>query len=247
MEIQRTLVNEFESRMESTSQRATAVNQFDNLKPTIITVMNEAFTDLTIYQELVDAGYQGPQAYKSLTDTLIRGPLDVSVTGGGTANSEFEFPTGFSSAFIGGAKCPYQLYDLENIDSIVEQFTTLGYSATALHPENPMNYNRSTVYPKLGFDSFLSKEDFEDAELYHIWVSDKSTYDKVLDLLRPDTTDQFIFDFTIQNHSGYENGTVPIEDVVSYIPSGIADEEVLSQLNNYLACVKNLTRRLPTS
>ena len=41
----------------------------------------------------------------------------VSVMGGGTANSEFEFLTGNSMAFIGTGKYPYQLYDLSESDS----------------------------------------------------------------------------------------------------------------------------------
>lgn len=37
---------------------------------------------------------KAPQFYNSLEGTLQRGPLMVSVLGGGTANTEFEFLTG---------------------------------------------------------------------------------------------------------------------------------------------------------
>ena len=73
--------------------------------------MNETFSDLSIYQNL-HANYQGPQFFKSLSDTLQRGVLYVSAFGGGTCNTEFEYLTGNSMAFLGTGTYPYTIYDL---------------------------------------------------------------------------------------------------------------------------------------
>ena len=36
-----------------------------------------------------------------------------------------------------------------------------GYTTVAMHPYVPTNYNREVVYETMGFDRFLSLEDFE--------------------------------------------------------------------------------------
>lgn len=194
---------------------------------------------MSIYNEIREAGYEGPQFYNSLSNTLQRGTLMVSVLGGGTANTEFEFLTGNSSAFIGSGKYPYQLYDLSTSDSLAKQLSEAGYVATAMHPQNPVNWKRSTVYTQLGFDDFLSQEDFEGAPWYHSGVTDAATYDKILELLEQDDSPQFIFDVTMQNHGGYAEGTVPYEDMVNLSIPGVEDEGQLANLGVYLACIEH--------
>ena len=68
--------------------------------------MNETFSDLSIYQNM-HAGYNGPQFFKNLPDTLSRGTLYVSAYGGGTCNTEFEFLTGNSMSYLGSGVYPY--------------------------------------------------------------------------------------------------------------------------------------------
>lgn len=177
------LAAQFDMGMGVAPERLAACEQFEQVRPTVIAVMNETFTDLSLYEGLRAAGYTGPEGYNSLTGTLMRGTLMASVMGGGTANTEFEFLTGNSSAFIGFGKYPYQLYDLSGVDSLASQFAGLGYATTAMHPQLPSNYNRSSVYPELGFGEFLSIDDFGEVESYHAGARDKATYDKILELL----------------------------------------------------------------
>lgn len=231
------LAAQFDETLGAAPGRQAAVAQFGEVKPTVIAVMNETFTDLSIYDAVREAGYEGPQFYNSLEETLQRGPLMVSVVGGGTANTEFEFLTGNSSAFIGAGKYPYQLYDLSDVDSLVKQMESMGYRTTAMHPMDPVNWKRSSVYEQLGFDEFLSIEDFAGAPVYHSGATDASTYDKIIELLEQDAAPQFIFDVTMQNHSGYGEGTVPSEDVVQLDVAGVDDPGVLSELGVYLACI----------
>ena len=89
----------------------------------------------------------------------------------------------------------------------------------------------------MGFDTFLYDKDFEGASTYHNWVSDRATYEKILDRLREDPDPQFFFDLTMQNHGGYAPGTVPEEDLPGIRPAGIDDETLLGELNSYLACI----------
>ena len=235
--IQDELAAQYQSGRGSSPERTAAVEQFNQVKPTVIAIMNETFSDLSTYDNL-RANYAGPQRYNSLPDALSRGSLAVSVCGGGTANSEFEFLTGNSLAFVGGGKYPYTLFNFSKVDSLVSQFRDLGYTATAMHPNAPNNWNRASVYRQLGFESFLSIDDFEGDPTFHSGVTDGATYDKILELLESNDDPQFIFDVTMQNHSGYEPYGIPADQIPSYRPEGVTDENLISQLNVYLSCIE---------
>ncbi len=49
---------------------------------------------------------------------------------------------------------PYSSFDFTNVPSMVSLLKEQGYHTIAMHPENPENWRRSVVYPKLGFDEF---------------------------------------------------------------------------------------------
>ena len=231
-------VERYEVIMGSQPSRKEAEAQFNEVKPAVIAVMNESFADLSIYQDLADLGYQGPQYFKSLSDTLQRGTVLSSVYGGGTANSEFEFLTSNSIAFVGSGKYPYQLYTFDDVDNLARQFDELGYRTTAIHPHAGSNWNRDRVFEQMGFDDFIENKDaFSTAPGYHSGATDRATYDKILELLREDDTPQFIFDITIQNHSGYDPSTIPAGDMLNYRLPGLSDEQN-DQLNVYLACME---------
>lgn len=234
----------YDATLGATPERIAAEQQFAEVQPTVIAIMNESFSDLSIYEGLKAAGYNGPGFYNSLADTLQRGTLMTSVNGGGTANSEFEFLTGNSIAFIGNGKYPYQLYNLSDIECLPRQLEELGYRARAIHPQAPTNWNRALSYKQMGFEEFYSMEDFEGAPQYHSGATDRSTYDKILELLAEDDGPQFILDITMQNHSGYDAGTVPAEELTSYAPAGVTDGELLTQLNTYLTCINASDRDL---
>ena len=217
----------------ASAERAASEQQFDQEKPTVIAIMNETFSDLSIYQNL-HADYQGPQFFKSLSDTLARGTFYVSAYGGGTANTEFEFLTGNSMAYLGPGVYPYTIYDLMETENLASQFKQLGYATTAMHPNHATNWNRENVYRDLGFDQFLSINDFQDAEKLRGMVTDRATYDKILQLLDQDADPQFIFDVTMQNHSGYTTGLIPTDKQVNLTIDGFSDPEV----NEYLSLIK---------
>lgn len=237
------LISDYAGRYDAgqgaTVERSQAAAQFEDEKPTVITIMNETFSDLSIYQNL-HANYQGPQFFKSLSDTLQRGVLYVSAFGGGTCNTEFEYLTGNSMAFLGTGTYPYTIYDLTRTETLSQQFKDLGYDTAAIHPNHGTNWNRENVYNAFGFDSFLTIQDFQDAEKLRGMVTDAATYDKILQMLAENPNPQFIFDVTMQNHSGYDTGLIPADKQVNYVIDGISDPEV----NEYLALIEESDRAL---
>lgn len=146
-----------------------------------------------------------------------------NVTGGGTTNTEFEFLTGCSMANFGPGVYPYTVYDLSRAEGLPRQFSALGYATTAMHPQIGTNWNRVNAYSDLGFDRFLTIEDFEGSDTLRGHVTDRATYDKVLDVLASGSGPQFIFDVTMQNHSGYDTGLLGEEDTTHLSIDGADD------------------------
>ena len=238
--LEESYVERYDEGEGASEERQAAEAQFDEERPSVVCIMNESFADLS---ELDGAswGYDGPSFVSSLDDTLARGSLAVSVLGGGTCNTEFEFLTGVPLAYIGDGKYPYSLYDLSESPSLARQFSELGYQTTAMHPNYATNWNRDRVYEALGFDEFLDIDDFAGAETYHSGVSDAATYDKCLELLENSDEPQFIFDVTMQNHSGYDQNNVGA--VKQYHVDGMSDYDN-ARLSEYLACVDESDRAL---
>lgn len=145
------------------------------------------------------------------------------MTGGGTTNTEFEFLTGCSMANFGPGVYPYTVYDLSRTEGLPRQFSALGYATTAMHPQIGTNWNRVNAYSDLGFDRFLTIDDFEGSDTLRGHVTDWATYDKVLDVLASGSEPQFIFDVTMQNHSGYDTGLLGEEDTTHLSIDGADD------------------------
>lgn len=146
-----------------------------------------------------------------------------NVTGGGTTNTEFEFLTGCSMANFGSGVYPYTVYDLSRAEGLPRQFSALGYATTAMHPQIGTNWNRVNAYSDLGFVRFLTIDDFEGSDTLRGHVTDRATYDKVLDVLASGSEPQFIFDVTMQNHSGYDTGLLGEEDTTHLSIDGADD------------------------
>lgn len=172
---------------------------------------------------------------------LSRGSLAVSVFGGGTCNTEFEFLTNNSLAFLGSAKYPFTMYDLSGTSSIVRQLSGAGYRTVGMHPNKASNWNRDRVYQQLGFDEFLDENAFVGAEKYHSLTSDWATYECALDLVRSTDEPVFVFDVTMQNHSGYDTGSIPDDQLRNYAIDGLSADDTF-QLNEFLACIDESDR-----
>ncbi len=227
-----------ETLPERATRRAESTKQFEEIKPSIVIVMNETFADLSRLNEL-SCGYQGPQFFKNgLNDALMRGQLGMSVYGAGTCNSEFECLTCNSLAFVGNGKYPYQMFSFDEVPNLARQLSEVGYKTTAIHPNDQDNWNRRVIYGDMGFDKFYNTNNsFEGAPGLHSGITDKATYEKVIEVLKSSDEPQFIFDVTMQNHGGYTGNDIPPERMLNYTFPGIP-EDPTHQLNVYLSCIQ---------
>ena len=239
------LASRYDEKNGEGSAAKAARDQYSQQKPNIVVVMNETFSDLSIYDSIKDAGYDGPQYLKSLyPDSILHGTLQVSAMGGGTCNSEFETLTGNSMAFIGSGVYPYETYNM-NIDNLVSQLKGQGYDTHAIHPAAGSNWNRDGVYSAFGFDTFDDEATFVGATRFRNRIDDASTYSKTLEYLNGSDTPQFIFDVTLMGHSGYETGLVPEDKQVNCTVDGL-DEKNQNKLNEYLATSNEEDAQLKT-
>ena len=238
-ELEKTLAAEYNVGEGDDASRVLAEAQFEQEKPAVVAIMNETFSDLSIYQNM-HAGYNGPQFFKNLPDALARGTLYVSAYGGGTCNTEFEFLTGNSMSYLGSGVYPYTIYDLLETKNLAEQFKELGYATTAMHPNHGTNWNRENVYSAFGFNQFLTINDFQNADKLRDMVTDEATYDAIIHMLKTNDAPQFIFDVTMQNHSGYKTGLLPADKQRTYSIDGESNAEV----NEYLSLIEESDRAL---
>jgi len=199
--------------------------------PHVVVVMNESFSDLSMYPGVT--GYAGTGQFDAV-DAALRGLVYTSVRGGGTCNFEFEYLTGATLGSLGGGVYPYMFYDLTGAASLPRHFAAMGYATAAVHPESPTNWRRDVVYRQLGFDRFLAQDAFgADAQTLRGMVTDRETYDVVLDLLAQAQGPQFVFDVTLPNHGGYETGLL---DAYPYDGVRVGGVEVAG-MSEYLSCV----------
>lgn len=228
-----TLYDDVAVSSEDLAEAAEAVDV--DVTPTVIVIMNESFADISNFSA-IDDSYEGLTNFNSISEeSLFYGNAYVSTFGGNTCNSEFEFLTGASMGYLGSGVYPYLFYNLVGVNNLADYMSSLGYSTTAIHPAVATNWRRDRLYEQFGFDQFLDITYFENAEYGRGgYVTDKSTYDCVLDLLEENDEPQFIFDVTIANHGGYTTGDY--ENSEYYVHADF-NGETDAEIDEYLSCV----------
>ena len=206
-------------------------------RPNIIVVMNEAFSDLSVLGSFETNKDYMPFIHSLMqegAENTVSGHLNVSVLGGNTANTEFEFLTGNSMAFLPQGSVPYQQYIKDEMPSLVSYLKSLGYQTTALHPYNSTGWDRNKVYPLLGFDNAYFIRSFVNPEKIRKYVSDRACYEKIISLYenRQNDAPLFIFNVTMQNHSSYT------EEFDNFTPDITVTDSSSKALNNYLSLIR---------
>lgn len=204
--------------------------------PNIIVVMNEAFSDLAVLGEFETNEDYMPflHSLQKGAENTVTGMLNVSVCGGNTANTEFEFLTGNTMAFLPQGSIPYQQYITGEMAALPEYLQSLGYETVATHPYNAGGWERDTVYPKLGFERSVFKEGYLSPGYVRQYISDDSCVDKLIEFYetKEEGTPLFAFNVTMQNHGGYQDAYENFTPDIT-----VADSENFS-LQQYLSLIR---------
>lgn len=232
-------------------------------KPNIICIMNESLSDLGVLGNLTTNEDYMPFMH-SLTENTVKGNLYVPVIGAGTSNTEFEFLTGHTTAFLPSGSNAYMLYVDNPIASLVSTMKAQGYSSYALHPYYAAGWKRTEVYNNFGFNKFVSLENIMDINLMaqyqengsdadylqglidqyypgsnmllRQYVSDSYNYKLLIEDYenRDKSVPYFAFNVTMQNHGGYTNSCINFNESI-YATSV---SKPYNKANKYLSLVK---------
>ncbi len=239
-------------------------NEESYTKPNVICIMNETLSDLRVLGDLQTNEEYMP-FLNSLTENTVKGNLYVPVIGAGTSNTEFEFLTGHSTAFLPSGSNAYMLYIKNHIASLVSTMEAQGYSSFALHPYYKAGWKRTEVYENLGFNLFVGLEDILGPELIaefrengsnpdylqqlidvsypnsnmllRQYVSDAYNYDLLIKNYENRDRHQpyFAFNVTMQNHGGY---TIAAQNFVETIYA-TNTSKAYPKANKYLSLIKH--------
>jgi len=249
------------SIVEGTDDKPVVDNSYK--KPNIICIMNESLSDLGVLGNLTTNEDYMPFMH-SLTENTVKGNLYVPVIGAGTSNTEFEFLTGHTTAFLPSGSNAYMLYVDNPIASLVSTMEAQGYSSYALHPYYAAGWKRTEVYNNFGFNKFISLEDIMDISLRGLYQENGSDADYLQGLIdqyypgsnmllrqyvsdaynyklliedyenRDKSVPYFAFNVTMQNHGGYTNSCINFNESI-YATSV---SKPYNKANKYLSLVK---------
>lgn len=198
----------------------------------VVLVLSEAFADLSRL-----GGVTMSRDTMPLTRETVAGAWGgralANMYGTGTSSMEFSALTGQSlGLFEPQVSAPYQNFmtRLSSYPSAVGWFADHGHAPVAIHPYMDTMYRRNSIYPMLGFESFLHDDNMSEHDRLEdsIFISDASAYDEVEKQIAEHDEPVLANVVTMQNHvpaADWYADKVPLET------GGDADEK--DQLGGY--------------
>ncbi len=248
------LMNKINNGSNQLPSVSTEAADTESKKPNIIMIQLESFIDAN---HLINYSFsENPVPnFTRLKKEYSSGYLTVPVYGAGTINTEFEVLSGMSIDFFGTSEYPYRtILQSTTAESMCYNLSPLGYHSYVIHNNTGTFYNRNSIFPKLGFDHFVSLEYMNDIEYNPTgWAKDKVLTDQILSSLNEDTNKDFIYTITVQSHGKYQE--LPTEENLIKVSSKLPDvsegftnqvEYYVNQIHQTDAFVGDLLNRLST-
>lgn len=142
-----------------------------------------------------------PNINKLLGHSIYFNNIHEQVRDGNSSDAEFMFntsvyPLGNGSAFLrfGGNKyvaLPQLLHEQ-------------GYTSIALHGDNKEFWNRDQVFPSLGFEKFISEDEFADKSSDGMGILDKSLFSQTISEIKKLKEPYYSFVITITSHMPFK-------------------------------------------
>lgn len=180
----------------------------DAVRPNIIYLMSESYADISLCEN-VEFHDDIFGATNLLKEHYVSGTLLGEQFGGGTCNSEFEVLTGFSMVNLPSGCTPYQQYFNNETVSYPRFLKELGYNTVAIHSYGKQFWNRDVAYPNMGFDKFISEEDFVDPLRRRGLIKDDELVKMIIkeyEENRETGKPFFNFSVSMQNHGAFTDG-----------------------------------------
>lgn len=174
-------------------------------KPDIVIILSESLFDPGILKGYDEHDTILPNLHR-LSRHATAGLMHVPTFGGGTIRTGFEVLTGLSLRYFDDIQFPWLQINQKRIPGIVRLLKSRGYETLAVHGNDPAFWNRTSAFRKLGFDRFVSIDDF--APENHVndgkYLSDKSFTSELLAQLKDAGPPRFVYGLSIEAHGPYD-------------------------------------------
>ncbi|MCX7921690.1 MAG: LTA synthase family protein [Clostridia bacterium] len=120
---------------------------------------------------------------------------------GGTSDAEFLSNVSYYPLPEGAV---YFMNATNTFESLPKAMKDIGYSTMVMHSFKGSYWNRSTVYPVLGFDKFISMKDYVFDEAMGWGLSDRSFLKQSLKMLQSQNKPFYSFVITLSSHYPYD-------------------------------------------
>ena len=225
------------------------VYQEPEVRPNVIFVMCEAYTDLSDEDVFLYPEEENPtHGFHVLAESgrAKSGHIVVSNFGAGTANTEFDVLTGIQTNMVSPGNTSSFRVLHKAVNALPQVYKRAGYRTYFMHPGYSWFYNRDNVYNWLGVDERKFNDEYTDADKKGTMISDAAFLTHLtadLDTRLSTTEPLFAYTVTIQNHQAYpytKYGFAPEKPPLS-VPISDASMETLSV---YLEGVRDSTQML---
>lgn len=206
----------------SVSSTTTTSESISKSFPNVVFIMSESFSDFRVFNSLNidDSIYSN---FDAVGAEGYIGNCIVPTFGGYTTRTEFELLTGLPTYAINTPSVPQNLLKKQEIiDTFPSYFKSLGYNTAYIHPFSKTFYDRDTLYTEYGFDNLYFDDNMTvETENFRRYISDKSVFNQIKNVLQKNENPSYIFATTMQNHQPYYGETAEGEDQLSYYLEGV--------------------------
>lgn len=130
-------------------------------------------------------------------DTLYFSRYYEQVGWGNTSDAEFISNNGL---YPSSGLYSYKEYEGNTFKTLPLLLKEKGYETMVFHGNEPDFWNRKTIYPKQGFDQFISLDELEADEMIGVGLSDSSLFRQAIPILKKQNTPFYSFFVTLTSH-----------------------------------------------
>jgi phosphoglycerol transferase MdoB-like AlkP superfamily enzyme len=150
-------------------------------------------------------------------DTIYFSRCYQQVGSGNTADAEFVVNTSLHTL---GDAVVYEEYPVIGLPTLPKIMKSNGYHTIVFHGNVAWFWNREEVYKHIGFDEFVSLEDFKQDEIFGMGLADVSFFKQAVQKLKSSPKPFYAFLITISSHTPF---VIPEEHRKLNLPEEISD------------------------
>ncbi len=208
----------------------------ESVKPNVIMIMSEAFTDFRIFEEL-DFDREVYAPFDRIANEGKSGYTVVPTFGSYTVRTEFELLFGLPVRSLNDPNMPHKLLLDREQQTIPSYYSSLGYSTNYIHTFLRTFYSRDRVYANYGFDNMYFDDNLTvPTEYYKTYISDRTIWDQAEKIIEDSDGPAFIHCTTMQDHQPYDPETDD-ETELDYYIDVVGD--MLNGLEEFINKLKN--------